>query len=117
MAMVFFAWLTTANAAREGTRYLIEDPTAIDSEVTSQICRTTVALGMTESNCNANLTNGTLYVLIEPPVGSRVSGTQLNVMVSYRVPVPTLRATFLNGSGITFLGPITVSSTSVMRIE
>ncbi len=117
LAMVFFGWLTTTNAAREGTRYLIENPTAEDAAVKSYICKTTIAFGMSEASCNANLAAGTLYILIEPSVSSRVPTTPMSVQVRYQVPVPTLRASFFNGGGITFLGPITVTSMSVMRIE
>lgn len=117
LAIVFFAWLTSVNGAREGARYIIARPTATDSEVTAQICRTTIGLGMSEANCNSNVSNGTLSVLIEPGVSWCLPGTQMSVKVDYRVPVPTLRASFFNGGGITFLGPVTVTSTAVMRIE
>lgn len=118
MTWVFFAWLSTNSASREGARYVIGKSDATDAQVITHICNTTVAMGGSAASCNNLVTSGQVTVSIEPSaVSSRVSGAQITVNVAYRVPVPTLRASFFNGGGITFLGPIWVSSRSVMRIE
>lgn len=118
-AMVYFSWLTTAAAAREGARYIVENPTASTSQIIDQVCRTTPGLGGSEASCKtrANARDG---IVITPEPSNpdwRLPNTQISVIIEYRTPVPTLRATFLNGSGITFLGPISVTSTAVMQIE
>lgn len=118
MAWTFFAWLSTSSAAREGARFVVGESDSTDSEVIAHICNTTVALGGSAANCNNLISGGDVTVSIEPTaISSRVSGAQITVNVAYRVPVPTLRASFINGGGITFLGPIWVNSRSVMRIE
>lgn len=118
MTWTFFAWLSTSSAAREGARFVVGESDATDGEVIAHICNTTVAMGGSAANCNSLVTGGDVTVSVEPAaVSSRVSGAQITVNVAYRVPVPTLRASFFNGGGITFLGPIWVNSRSVMRIE
>lgn len=117
LAIVFFSWLSVANAAREGARYVIANPTAADSQVKTYICSTTVILGGSSAGCNSLLSSGGLKVTIEPTQSARISNSQISVKVEYQVPVPTLRASFIGGGGFTFLGPITVTSLSAMRIE
>jgi len=118
MAMVFFGWLSTANAAREGARYVITNPKKDDAAVKAYVCSVSTGLGMSTSNCTSYLASGDLKITIEPSLSVRDSrGTLVTVMVEYHVPVPSLRASFFNGGGITFLGPITVTNTSNMRVE
>ncbi|MCC7163177.1 MAG: pilus assembly protein [Anaerolineae bacterium] len=118
MAWGFFAWLTTTSASREGARFVIGDPQVTYDEVVTHICSTGVMMGGSSASCEALEDAGEITVLVEPAdISSRVSGAQITVNVGYRVPVPTLRASFFNGGGITFLGPIWVNSRSVMRIE
>lgn len=119
LAIVFFSWLSVANAAREGARYVIANPSKPDEDVKTYICSTTVILGGSSTNCN-NIRQGgspTLIMTIEPAQSARITNAQVSVRVKYQVPVPTLGATFINGSSITFLGPIWVESVSAMRIE
>ena len=117
LAVVLFSFLTANEAAREGTRYLIAQPGASDSDVSQYICQTNVGLGGSQSNCQSMLSAGSLTVTVEPDVNDRVEYGQIAVTVSYRVPVPTLSVSFLDRSTFTFLGPIWVSGVSVMRLE
>ena len=118
MTWIFFAWLSTSSASREGARFVVGDSGATDAEVIAHICNTTVAMGGSSAGCNSLVTSGEVTVTVEPAdIPARVSGAQITVNVGYRVPVPTLRASFFNGGGITFLGPIWVNSRAVMRIE
>lgn len=117
LAIVFFAWLTTVSAAREGARYVISNPSATDTQIKNAICSSSVMLGGSASNCN-NLTNSDLIITTEPSSASaRIPNAQISVRVQYRAQVPTLGVTWLNGSRMTFLGPIWVSSQAVMRID
>ncbi len=116
MAIVFFGWLTTVSAAREGARYVLSDPSATDSEIKNAICSSSVMLGGSTAACNA-LTTSNLIITIEPALAGRVPNAQISVRVQYRVQVPTLRVTWLGGDGMTILGPIWVSSQAVMRID
>lgn len=121
LTVVFFGWLTTASAAREGTRYAVGDKAALDSAVKDHICETGIMLGGSKSSCLSQISSGELVVTIEPSVTSasvpRLPDSLVTVTVRFHVPVPTIRASFFNGGGITFLAPIWVESTSVMRVE
>ncbi len=117
LAIVFFAWLTTVSAAREGARYVISNPSATDAQIKNAICSSSVMLGGSATTCN-NLTNTNLIITTEPAVASdRIPNAQISVKVQYRAQVPTLGVTWLNGGRMTFLGPIWVSSQAVMRID
>jgi Flp pilus assembly protein TadG len=117
LAIVFFAWLTTVSAAREGARYVIANPSASDSQIKSAICASSVMLGGNASNCNS-LTTSDLIITTEPSsAANRIPNAQISVKVQYRAQVPTLGITWLDGSKMTFLGPIWVSSQAVMRID
>lgn len=127
MAMVFFSFVGSSSAAREGARYLAGDPQAANSVVQSYICSVNPIL-MSSANCltrsqtvssKASCENGTTYdmcIVIEPASG-RIQGTLLSITVRYHVPVPTLSVSWLNGPEMVFLAPIWVESTSVMRVE
>lgn len=59
-----------------------------------------------------------LEITVEPSnPADRIPNAQISVRVEFRAPVPTLGVTWLNGSRMTFLGPIWVSSQAVMRID
>ena len=117
LTVVFFAWLTTASAARDGTRFIVGNPSATDTQVRDYICSTTVMLGGSSSGCSAAISAGELVITVEPGTAPKLPLSRVTVTVRYRVPVPTMRASFLGTSGITFLGPIWVESSSVMRVE
>jgi|GEM_PF-939245 len=117
LAFVFFSWLTTASAAREGARYVISNPSASDTEINQYICSTSAGLGGGSTGCNSALSTGDLQITTEPSAAGRIANAQVSVTVRYRVPVPTLTVPFLDGSRLTFLGPIWVSSVAVMRID
>ncbi len=122
MAVVFFGWLTVTSAARDGARYVVGNPTVTDTQVRQYICSTTIMLGGSQQACLNQISAGTLDITIAPSKPNagglnKISGSSVNVNVRFRVPVPTLRASFLGTGGITFLGPIWVQSTSVMRVE
>jgi Flp pilus assembly protein TadG len=117
MAVILFSFLTANEAARDGSRYVIADPTATDSEVRNYICQKNSGLGGGDTNCLAMLGAGSLTITVEPDVSHRVQNGQLAVTVAYRVPLPTLSVGFLDRSSFTFLGPIWVSGVSVMRFE
>lgn len=116
LAVTFFAWLTTVSAAREGARYVISNPTVTDTQIKTYICSSSVMLGGSSTNCNS-LTTADLIITTEPSNGSRNPDTLVNVRVQYRAPIPTLRVSWINGGGMTILGPIWVNSTAVMRID
>jgi Flp pilus assembly protein TadG len=120
MTVVFFGWLTVTSASRDGARFLVGDPTATDTEVRQFICSTTVMLGGSSAACLDRIADNTLDIDVEPTnTGStpKLPGTSVTVTVRFRVPVPTIRASFLGTGGLTFLGPIWVQSVSVMRVE
>jgi Flp pilus assembly protein TadG len=117
MAVILFSFLTANEAARDGSRYVIADPTATDSEVKNYICQKNAGLGGSDTNCLTMLGSGSLTITVEPDVSHRVQNGQLAVTVAYRVPLPTLSVGFLDRSSFTFLGPIWVSGVSVMRFE
>lgn len=117
LTVVFFGWLTTASAAREGARYIVGDPTATAQEVQDHICTTSFMLGGSAAACASNVSAGNLVITISPATVPKLPESQVSVRIRFRVPVPTIRAVFLNGGGITFLGPVYVESLSVMRIE
>lgn len=116
LAIVFFAWLTTVSAAREGARFVISNPSASDTQIKNAICSSSIMLGGNTTNCN-NLTNANLIITTEPASADRIPNAQISVKVQYRAQVPTLGVTWINGSHMTFLGPIWVSSQAVMRID
>ncbi len=123
LAMVFFSWLTTASAAREGARYVISNPSATNSQIKTYICSTSAALGGGASACNS-LTTANLRITTEPTCNTasecsavRVPNGVISVKVEYLSPVPTLAVTFINGSRLVFLGPIWVNSQAVMRMD
>jgi len=127
MAMVFFSFVGSSSAAREGARYLAGDPQAANSAVQTHICTVNPIL-MSTANCltrsqvvsnKSSCANGTTYdmcIAIEPAT-ARIQGTLLAVTVRYRAPVPTLSVSLLNGPEMVFLAPIWVEATSVMRVE
>jgi Flp pilus assembly protein TadG len=131
MAIVFFAWLTTSSAARDGARFLVGDytasgdllggPTATDQDVITHICTTSVMLGGSPTACQDLVDAGELEIMVEPSNSDgdsdRLQGSSVSVTVRFRVPVPTMRVPFLGTSGITFLGPIWVQSASRMWID
>jgi len=122
-AVVFFAWLTTVSAAREGARFIIGNPTASYSQIQNAICSSSVMLGGSVAACkaknaNENIDSDGLEITVEPTnVAERVPNAQISVRVEFRAPVPTLGITWINGGSMTFLGPIWVSSQAVMRID
>ncbi|MBI5305618.1 MAG: pilus assembly protein [Chloroflexi bacterium] len=125
MAVVFFSFVGASSAAREGVRFLAGNSYATNAEVQTTICTSNPIL-MSSANCLSRsqavnnrtscLDSYDMCIVIEPATG-RIPGTLLNVTVRYHTPVPTLNVSFLNGPGFTFLGPIWVESTSVMRVE
>ena len=127
MAVVFFSYVGTAEAAREGARFLVANPQVAETAVQTQICTvspillsTTNCIARSEiknnkSQCSDN-PSFDMCIVIEPAT-TRVQGTLLTITVRYRTPVPTLSVSFLDQPGFTFLGPIWVESASVMRIE
>ena len=117
MAVTLFSFLTANEAARDGSHYVIADPTATNTEVNNYICQKNVGLGGSEANCLTMLGSGNLTITVEPDVAHRVTDGQLSVTVAYRVPLPTLSVGFLDRSSFTFVGPIWVSGVSVMRFE
>jgi len=123
LAIVFFAWLTTVSAAREGARFVISNPSASNSQLQNAICSSSVMLSGSAETCNSKnayemVDSDGLEITVEPSnPADRIPNAQISVRVEFRAPVPTLGVTWLNGSRMTFLGPIWVSSQAVMRID
>jgi hypothetical protein len=123
VATMVFSYLTVNNAARDGIHYVITYPDTKDLGLRDQLCRLDgIGLGGSQEACLAKYTAGELLIhgSCYNPITDQTTCQAFDkpdVTVTYRVPVPTLRVTFLNGSTFTILGPITVTATSTMIIE
>lgn len=125
LAVILFSYLTAYSGAREGARYIIQDPQNItDAQVNQQICATSSAgLGGTVEACQNNITSGNLVITVEPSCTAtpcttgRGPDAQISVRVRFRVPIPTLSVNFFGGPTFTFLAPIWVSAQSAMRVD
>ncbi len=107
MSILFYSFVTTQLAVREGTSAIVHDPkhqtvTAIQTLVRSK----SFALDASQ-----------LSVLVEPTDATAwLSGVQVSVTAVYYVPIPTATIPLIGGSAIRF-GPIPIKAQSVMTIE
>jgi len=105
-AVMLYSQVTLTNAARVGTNYLVRNPDASDAEVTAEMYRYLGGLNPT-----------LMTVTISPPEGSRVPNVQVDVALSYRVPLPGLRVPNLGQSGSVHLGSMLLVADSTMNLE
>ncbi len=119
VSAILFSYVTAASAAREGARYVIANPGADDWTIQTQVCATSGSgLGGNLATCMAKIGTGDLIIKTEPVTPTmRLQGRPIDVVVTYRVPIPTISVTLNNKTKFTFLAPITVTATSTMRVD
>ena len=115
VSMIFYSYITTQLAVREGTNAIIRDPAgqtilkdpAGQVEAVKKIVRA-YAFSFDSSSMN---------ILVEPSNPAQwLPGVQVSVSATYSVPFPTVNM-YLPGGANLRLGPIPLKAVSIMTIE
>ena len=115
ISMIFYSYVTTQLAVREGTNAIIRDPTgqtilkdsAGQVEAVKKIVRS-YAFSFDPSG---------MTILVEPTDPAQwLPGVQVSVSATYYVPLPTVNM-YLPGGANLKLGPIPLKAVSIMTIE
>lgn len=105
--LILYSQVTITNAARVGTTFLVRNPLAADAEVQELVRR---QLGI--------LDPAQVTIEISPPREDRVPQVQVDVLLRYRTPLPTLSLPNLSGGEpIVLLRPINLQASSTLNVE
>jgi len=118
VSLIFYSYVTTQLAVREGTNAIISDPGGFTTlkDPNGQIV---AVKKIVRANSFALDPNGLSdsNILVEPSDPNLwVSGVSVSVSATYYVPLPTVNM-YLPGNAVLRLGPIPIKAVSVMTIE
>jgi Flp pilus assembly protein TadG len=115
ISIVFYSYVTTQLAVREGTNAIVHDPggTTILKDPAGPVA---AVQKIVRANSFA-FDSSALSILVEPSDPSLwLTGVQVSVSAVYYVPLPTVNM-YLPGGANLRLGPIPIKAVSIMTIE
>lgn len=118
ISMIFYSYVTTQLAVREGTNAIVHDPagTTILNDPNGRIAAVKKIVRANSFSFDPNGLSDS-NILVEPSDPTLwQTGVQVSVSAVYYVPLPTVNM-YLPGNANLRLGPIPVKAVSVMTIE
>ncbi len=118
VSMIFYSYVTTQLAVREGTNAIVHDPggSTILKDPGGQIVAVKKIVRANSFSFDPNGLSDS-NIVVEPSDPSLwLTGVQVSVSAVYYVPLPTVNM-YLPGNATLSLGPIPVKAVSVMTIE
>ncbi|MBI5033920.1 MAG: pilus assembly protein [Chloroflexi bacterium] len=115
ISMIFYSYVTTQLAVREGTNAIIRDPAGqtILKDPLGQV----EAVKKIVRKYAFSFDSSSLNILVEPSDPAQwLQGVQVSVSATYYVPLPTVNM-YLPGGANLRLGPVPLKAVSIMTIE